>query len=200
MHEVEYGIEVADVYAAALYALADEAGVVDDVREELEELVKVYRDQPQFASFMASDSVDEDEREKSLEKMFRGRLSDNVLNTLQVMNQHGRAGLLPALLRAYVLRIEDARGQIEVSAISAVALTDDEKAQVERVAEQLSGKVPLLEYVVDPEILGGLILQIGDYRFDNSLRRQLFGVREQLLERSDRGLGIGVDGDPTATT
>jgi F-type H+-transporting ATPase subunit delta len=119
--------------------------------------------------------------------MFRGRLSDVVLDTLQVMNRHGRLELLHALHRAYVRRMEDTRGQIEVVATSAVELDAQQKAEVARLAEQLSGLKPLVAHVVDPGVLGGLVLRIGDHRYDNSLRRHLRAARERLLERSVRG-------------
>lgn len=191
------GMDVADVYAAALFDLAREANTVDDVFGELTSLVELVESDPQIAAFFQSGAVDDDDRAQSLEKIFRGRLSDIVLNTLQVMNAHGRLGLLHPLRRSFQLRIEDARGQIEVVATSAIELDSTQRAEIERVAEQLSGKQPLVQYVVDPDVLGGLVLQVGDYRYDNSLRRHLHVARMQLLERSSRGLGIGAaDGDP----
>lgn len=190
--DTQRGIDVASIYAEALFELATETDTVDDVRGQLEELVRLEQQNPGFAAFMTSTAVDDDARARSLEKMFRGRLSDSVLNMLQVMNQHGRSALLPPLLRAFVLRLEDARGQIEVTATSAVELGSAQQAEVRQLAERLSGKQPLVEYVVDGDIIGGLVLQIGDYRFDNSVRWHLHAARSQLLERSNRGLNIGV--------
>jgi F-type H+-transporting ATPase subunit delta len=184
---LEDSLDVAAVYATALYTLAAEKGVVDAVRSELEELVRQSDVNPAFAAFLSSAAVDDDDRERSLEKMFRGRLSDLVLDTLQVMNRHGRAGLLAALLRTLVLRIEVARGQIEATATSVAALTAQEQAEVLRVAAALSGQQPLIEYRVDPAILGGLVLQIGGWRYDHSLRRQLAGLQGRLLERVASG-------------
>jgi F-type H+-transporting ATPase subunit delta len=185
--DFEKGMEVADVYAAALCALAAEAGRLDAVGEELAELVRVGEQNPAFAAFVSSIAVDMDERAKSLERLFRGRLSDVVLDTLQVMNRHGRLELLHALHGAYVRRMEDARGQIEVVATSAVELDAQQKAEVLRLAERLSGLKPLVAHVVDPGVLGGLVLQIGDQRYDNSLRRHLRVARDRLLERNVRG-------------
>ena len=78
------------------------AGTIDETLAELEELVRLLESDPGFAGFITAASVDDDDRQKSLEQIFRGRLSDIVLNTLQVMNQHNRAGLLHQLLRAFV--------------------------------------------------------------------------------------------------
>jgi F-type H+-transporting ATPase subunit delta len=185
-------LDLADIYAAALFALASEAGLVETVRGELEELVRLETLEPGFAEFLRSGAVDDDHRAASLERMFRGKLSDIVLNTLQVMNARGRAALLKPLLRAFVLREQQAANQVEVTVRSAVELDADTRERLERVTEMLSGKRPLMQYEVDAALLGGLVLQIGDYRYDNSIRRHLLQAHARLLGRGARGLKAGV--------
>lgn len=186
-------LELADVYAQALFELAREADRVEDVRSELDELVTLMQIEPGFASFMNSSALDDDHRSAGLEKMFRGKLSDTTLNTLLIMNDQGRNALLPALHRAFVLRQQDAAGQIEASVTSAVELDESQKSEIAATAARLSGKSPLITYKVNPAILGGLILQMGDVRYDNSLASQLSEARKRVLERSERGLAVGVE-------
>lgn len=186
------GSDIAKVYADALFDLAKAAGTIDKIGAELQELASFQVQEPQFAEFLSSQVIDDDERERSLERMFRGRVDDALLDTLQVMNQHGRIGLLPQLLRAFVLRIEEDRGQIEVRAISAVELSGVEQADVQTLAAQLTGRQPLMDYRIDPSIIGGLVLEVGGYRYDDSVRHNLDALRRRLLERSSRGLKIGV--------
>lgn len=190
---VDEQLEVADVYAAALFELASAADSIGAVRSELEELVRLAEIEPGFAAFLSSSAVDDDDRTASLEKMFRGQLSDLVLDTLQVMNQHERTHLLAPLLRCYEVRQEHAAGEVQVVASSAVELDAAQKAEIETLAADLSGRRPLVRYVVDPNVIGGLVLQIGEYRFDYSIRRHLRVARGQLLDRSERGLEIGVE-------
>ncbi len=189
------GMEVADVYAGALFELARQANRVDEIRAQLEELVGLQERDPALAAFLAARAVDEDARARSLDRILRGRIDDLLLNTLQVMNRHGRADSLPALLRTFILRIEDARGQIEIQATSAVELTPEQRTAVTVLAEELAGKKPLVEFRVDPDLIGGLVLQIGDQRLDNSVRWHLRTARRRLLERSARGLGRNVVDD-----
>lgn len=186
------GSDIAKVYADALFDLAKAAGTIDKIGAELQELASIQVQEPQFAEFLSSQVIDDDERERSLERMFRGRVDDALLDTLQVMNQHGRIGLLPQLLRAFVLRIEEDRGQVEVRAISAVELSGVEQADVQTLAAQLTGRQPLMDYRIDPSIIGGLVLEVGGYRYDDSVRHNLDALRRRLLERSSRGLKIGV--------
>lgn len=177
----------ADVYASALFALASEKQSVDAVRGELEELSALQRSDAAFAAFLSSTALDADKRELSLEKMFRGRLSDMTLNTLHVMNRNGRSALLDAVLRRFVVQAEEAAGQVEVTATSAVELDDAQRGTVTETAAKLSGKAPVMEFRVDPAIVGGLVLQVGDIRYDNSVRSQLKAARARLLERAERG-------------
>lgn len=187
-------LEVADRYAEALFDLARDGGQLEEVRSELEELIKFIQevDDPALRNFFVSRALDDDVREEFLEKWFRGKVSDLTLNTLLVMNANGRNGLLEALYRCFVLREQAAAGQVEATATSAVELSDSDKQAVREMATRLSGKKPLVEFRVAPDILGGLILQIGDLRYDNSLRSQLMEARERLFERSERGLEVSV--------
>jgi F-type H+-transporting ATPase subunit delta len=194
MAQFDQELRIADVYAEALFELAGEAGRVAEVRAELDELLKLWRTEPEFEKFMVSPALEAEGRAAGLERMLRNRLSDMVLNTLLVMGQHGRCGLLPALHRRYVLRQEEAANEIEVKVASAVELSKQQRAEAVEIAARASGKTPVVEYVVDPDVLGGLIVQVGELRMDNSLRRHLRVARGQLLERAERGLEAGAGG------
>ncbi|HMQ14900.1 MAG TPA: ATP synthase F1 subunit delta [Phycisphaerae bacterium] len=186
----EKQFDVADVYAEALFGLAQEHGRVEQVRSELEELVSLLRSTPEAAAYFDSPAIDADQRGKLLEKWFRGRLCDELLNALLVINRNGRTGLLEPLLRCYVLRQEAAAGQNEALAVSAVPLEEDERRAVVETVRALSGKEPLVEYRVEPEIIGGLVLRIGDMLYDNSVRSQLHELHRRLHERGAAGVGI----------
>ncbi|MCG3127602.1 MAG: ATP synthase subunit delta [Phycisphaerae bacterium] len=179
---------VADIYAGVLLSLAQASGTVEAVRAELESLRELEAADREFAAFMASHAIDSDRRAPSLEKMFRGRLSDMVVDALQVMNRNGRSDLVGPLARRYVVRMEEAAGQVEVCATTAVALDDGQREEVRRLAEQLSGKAAVMEFREDAALIGGLMLQIGDVRYDDSVRSRIEALRGQLAERGERGL------------
>ena len=85
-----------------------------------------------------------------------------------------------------------AAGQIEATATTAVELDERQQQTIIETAAGLSGLKPLVKFVVDPDMLGGMILQIGDLRYDNSIRSQLREARHRLLQRSERGIEVGV--------
>lgn len=184
----EEELALADVYAEALFALARDADRVTDVRDELAELARLAAAEPSFAALLRSAAVDDDDRRASLERAFRGKLSDITLNTLQVMNNHGRVHLVEPLRRAFVLRAQRAANQVEVTVTSAVTLTPEQQAEVTKLAAALSGQEPLVQYEIDADIIGGLVLRVGDYRYDGSVRRRLEQARQRLAERGSAGL------------
>ncbi len=191
MHEqldIDEQLAVAGVYAEALFALAAERDEVDLVRDELEELSALVERERAFAEFMRSAAIDPEDRAASLRRMFAEKVNQAVLHTLLVMNKHGRTGLLWALARSFNLRRQAALNQVETVVTSAVELSAEQRDEVTALAREKSGKEPLVRFEVDESLLGGLVVQVGDWRYDASLRRKLGLVREQLLERSDRGL------------
>lgn len=188
MAQLDQELRIADVYATALFELARGQDQVDTVRAELDELVRLLESEPEFARFLTTRAFEAQARAVALERMFRGKLSDLLVNTLLVMNRHGRCGLLPALRARFIRRQEQAANEIQVTVTSAVELAKPHKNEIVRIAAEVSGKRPLVKYVIDPEILGGLIVQIGALRMDNSVRWHLRAAREQLLERARRGL------------
>ncbi len=188
-------VAAVEPYAEALFRLACAAGRSAAIFDELGELLRLCESEPGFAAFMTSRALDADRRAAALERMFRGRLDDLTLNTLLVMNRHGRDGLLAALQRAYELCMERAAGEVEVQVTSAVELDAQMRRQIEQTAAELTGKKPRVLYTLAPELLGGLVVQIGDWRYDNSVRRQLRAARARILERGERGLEIGIRRD-----
>ncbi|MEW6250187.1 MAG: ATP synthase F1 subunit delta [Planctomycetota bacterium] len=185
--DMSEGMAIADVYATALFDLAQRADRLDEVREELEQILAHRSADPQVRAFWVSEVISDEVRGQVLEKALRGRISDLVLDTLLVMNRHGRIQLLPQLARTLTIRIEAARNQVEVMARTAVEADPEQQAAVERLARDLSGKHPVMRWSVEPELLGGLVLEIGDKRYDNSIRRHLLQARELLLARLRRG-------------
>lgn len=185
-------MQIASVYARSLFELAQQSGQADLVRSELEELVALGAMDPMLAEFFRSEALDSDHRAAMLEKWFRGKLSDLTLNTLLILNNNDRHGMGEALLRCYQACQEDAAGQVQVTAVSAVALGETERQEVAQLAARLSGRKPLVTFTVDPAILGGLVVQIGDLRYDNSLRRHLHEADGRLVDRSERGLEAAV--------
>jgi F-type H+-transporting ATPase subunit delta len=183
--------EVADVYAGSLLELANESNSAAAVLEEFNDLIAYMGRDADFAGFMESPAVDDDVRRASLEKIFRGRLSDLLLNTLLVLNDRYRSDLIRAVHERYRLRLEEQLGQVEVEVASATELDSSARERLKQTLGKLFAREVILIERVDPDLVGGLLVQCGDRRYDVSVAKRLAGLREALYERASREVHSG---------
>ncbi len=181
--------QVAKVYAEALLNSAEEKQLVGDIKEELREFTEnVFREEPQFEQFLASDAIGEEKKVQVLEKVFKDKTSELFFGFLIVLAKNNRLALLQPIYQA-VIDLDNKRNRrIPVKVRSAVPLPED---QQERLLKQLREGFklePLLESLVEPDLLGGLIVQVGDYVFDASVKGELQKIRKQLLASSSHGI------------
>ncbi len=164
---------LAHVYASAMIALATEQGDADNLLSELRELARHLDRDPDFEGFFASPTVDTDARAASVEKIFRGRVSDLLVDSLQVLNRKGRLALFGAVASAYRVAHQKACGRVEVHVKSAVPLNNELRKQIIEAVGRYMGQTAELVEDVDGEIIGGLVVQVGDEKFDASIARKL---------------------------
>jgi F-type H+-transporting ATPase subunit delta len=179
-------LALARVYAEALLELAEEQGVGDEVLEELDGLVSLQERDQDLMTFFSSPLVTEAERRSTIDKSFRDRASDLLVDTLQVMNSKGRLALVPALAVAYRAVLDERRGRVDVSATSAIELDPELRRKLVDTLSRVAQREVRLTETVDPETLGGLIVSVGDRKIDYSLASDLRQLEDQLRDRATR--------------
>lgn len=187
----EKHVAVARVYSQAMLSLAEEADGAKPLLEELDDLVALLETQPEFSEYLISPLVDQDDRRAALERTLRGRSSDLLVDTLQVINRNGRLSLLETVVETYRQAYQEKHGEIDVQVTTAVALDDDLRASIVALAKRLSGRRPALNEAVDPSLLGGMVLRVGDRKIDTSVAKDLKTIRAQLVERASREILSG---------
>ena len=182
---------VARVYARAMLDLAAAQGQEDELLAELQELGRAIENDPELATFLASPLVSSEARAEVLEKVFRRRASDLLVDALEVINHHGRLGLLPAIAAAYRDEYRELRGLVDVQVTTAVQLSEGQRASLSKAIAKLTGKQPQLIERVDPSILGGLVVEVAGEKTDTSLATRLHDVGTELAERAAQELHGG---------
>ncbi len=184
-------IAVARVYSEALLNLACKLGEEDSLLSELRGLTSVVEANPEFRDFLSSPLVDATPRKGSLEKMFRNNASDLLVDTLQVLNRRHRLGLLPAISLTYQEAHNALRHLIDVHLTSAIPLSDSQREQVREAVKKKMGLDSHLIERVDPSLIGGMVLQIGDRKADASIATELRTLNTTLLTRGSRQIQSG---------
>ena len=184
-------IAVARVYSGAMLQLAESKGEADNLLAELLELVRYLDGDSAFEDFLSSPRIDVQAREKTIEKVFRGRVSDLLVDSLQVLNRKERLALLRAIVETYRLSHEELRGRIDVHVTTAIPLSKKMRQKLAEVASRHAGRQAELVETVNEAILGGMVVRIGDEKFDSSVATRLRTLGDALAERASQEIHSG---------
>jgi len=176
---------VGKVYAEALLNSAEKQNLSSEVLEEFDALVyDLLRREPQFELILSSSAIGRDRKQEVIEKAFTGRASEVFVNFLLVLNKHDRLDVLRAVHAMCRQMYNERSGRIRVQVTSAVPLPDDQAERLRQEIRTQFAKEPVLDVQVDPELIAGMLVRVGDWRLDSSIRSRLHRIREQLVERS----------------
>ena len=170
------------LYAKALFEAAEDSGRVDAVQRDLSEFADAVEASPELSAFLANPQVDPAAKVGVL-----GELSDGsdelVHNFLRLIAAKGRSGQIPGIRDEFQALVDRAQGRVAVELTTAFELSDDEAAAIVAQIEQSSGRKVEATRKVDPELVGGMILQAGSLRVDASVRGRLERLRHELATR-----------------
>ena len=168
-------------YATALTDVVLEQGAAEPAREQLAEFGAAYAESAELRNFLASPAVTREAKHGVIEKLAARMGSSKIIrNFLFVMIDNQRTALLPQMLETFQLVLQQRQGMAEATVISAMALNDAQKSQLQQTLEKLSGKKISAKYSQDPALLGGVQVRIGDTIYDGSLRNRLNQMRARL--------------------
>lgn len=173
---------IAQRYARSVYALAAEKGQVELFLKEFKNLKALIDGSLELRRFLTNPVITSERRVAILRKVFAGRVQAVTLTLIEALARRHRAYVLPHIARMYVEAYQRANNITSVSVRATVALTPEQREAITRqVTSALKTQVELSE-IIDPAVLGGLILTVGDRRYDASLASELRALRKQFEE------------------
>ena len=170
------------IYASALFEAAQEQDRLAAVREGLGDFLAAAESVPELGALLENPEVDS-ETKASVIRDLLADADELVRNFLLLVVEKGRAAELPEISREFDQLVARAEGRLEVELTTAVELTDDEASDILRQIESASGRRIEATRGVDPDLIGGFILQAGTFRVDASVRGRLDRLRHQLVRR-----------------
>lgn len=178
---------VARRYARALFELAQEQGQAEAVGRELELVVQTFSRRPELRGIWEHAEASTALKLGLVQQEFGDRVGQLVRNFLGVMAQKRRSTYLSAVYREYMVMVDEALGRVEVEVRSATELAPDLANQLtERLATRLHKQVKL-RTLVDKELMGGLVIRVGDVLMDGSVRTRLRRMRQRLSQATQMG-------------
>ncbi len=176
--------EIAAIYAKALLSAAETAGKAARIVDEAEQIVGWLAGQPKFEQVLASELLGDDEKQGIIDRVFAPRYDGTLIDFLRVLSRRDRLGLLGPILREFDRQHSEVRGNVRVQVTTAAALPEAAAKQLAKALKPLAAGEPQLEVTVDPELIGGAVVRIGDTVYDGSVARQLQRLESQMINRS----------------
>jgi F-type H+-transporting ATPase subunit delta len=182
---VDFGAQrVASIYATALMGAGETSGTLDSVVADLASVSAALEAYPKFESVLSSALVSHEEKVQILERTFGKKVSPLVLDFLKVLSQRGRLEITRAVYAQVQQLYDESRGRVRVEVLTATPLDDSQSRTLEASLRRILGGEPQMHSTVDPDLIGGVVLRVGDTVYDGSVARQLHQVREQMINRS----------------
>jgi F-type H+-transporting ATPase subunit delta len=172
---------VATVYAQALL---DAAGAkAGEVGEQLEEFLATWREASDLRTFLESPALEPSVKKSVLESL-RGRFDDTLVNFLCILVDKGRVAHLEQIGAAYRDLADAAAQRVRVHVTSATPLAAEQRARLDETLKQKLGRDVVLETEVEPELLAGMIIRVGDRIYEGTVRNWLQRMRRDMVRSS----------------
>jgi F-type H+-transporting ATPase subunit delta len=165
---------LANRYAAALFALAEERGALDAVAGDLDSIQKTMDESADLRNLLRSPVLSRAEQGRALAAILdKMNVSPIVKNLVGLMAKNRRLFVLSKTITAYRERLAKHRGEVSAEVVSAIPLKPEHLQAVRDSLKTVVGRDVALDAKVDPSLIGGLIVRVGSRMIDNSLRTKL---------------------------
>lgn len=172
---------VSKVYGDALFSLALEENRLDEVWEEVKLLSSALQENKEFTNMMTHPDMTQEKGLALLEEAFGGKLSDVMMGFFQVLVKKGRFSEILSVLDYFQKEAKEYKKIGVVYVTTPTGLTEEQKSGIVERLTQISGYQSLeMNYVVDPSLLGGIRIRIGDRVVDNSIQTKLEEMTRSL--------------------
>jgi F-type H+-transporting ATPase subunit delta len=182
------GAHISKIYVDALFSLAGEMNVIDDVKTDLDSLAVFADEEKDFLALLESPYFNTGSKIEFIEKVFSGRYQEITLNFLSVVIKNGRVEYLPVMIETYSRLWFEYYHCCPVTATTSEPLSDE---RVSSLSHQIAAAIQKnieLKVVVDPSIIGGVIIRYSDNVIDNSVKRRLTeAVKNIRIHCRERG-------------
>lgn len=173
--------EIAYRYATALLGAAEERNILPRVRSEIEGLQRLITESTELVDFLVDRGLTPDIKQRILSDIFQDKLDTLTMNFIHLAISKRRERFLPDILTACRILLDERDGIATADITSAVILDSDQETLLKTRLENCIGKHIRMNTQVNPDLIGGFVVRVGDLVFDASLVMQLRHIRHALV-------------------
>lgn len=174
---------VSKTYGQALFDTAMEGHKAGELMDEIRAVQTVLDQNPDFDKLMKHPGIPKQEKVRVMENIFRGRVSDELAGFLKIIVEKERYKDLQAIFQYFIDKVKEEKGIGVAYVTTAVELTDAQQESVKaRLLAITSYHTMEMHYKMDADLIGGMVIRIGDRVVDSSIRSKLSDLTKQLLQ------------------
>ena len=171
-------------YAAAMYAVANAEGQLSSVGDELFAVARAVETNDALRDALGDAHLPAERRQQIIEELLGSRASDVTVSLASMVVGAGRGRELPDIVDALLALTATQEGRQVAEVRSAIDLTEDQRTRLAEALKSVTGSDVDVRVVVDPSVVGGLVVRVGDQVIDGSVRHRLAQLRESLSARN----------------
>ncbi|MDO5573314.1 MAG: ATP synthase F1 subunit delta [bacterium] len=174
---------ISKTYGDALYELAVERNMVDSLTEEVRALRTILSENTDFSKLMNHPKIVREEKEEIMEKVFKGKMADELTGFLRIMIANDRYADVIKTLDYYIARVKELKNIGIAYVTTAVPLNEIQKSNIRQRLIDTTKYVEMeMNYEVDESLIGGVVIRIGDRVVDSSIRTKLYELSKDLCK------------------
>lgn len=172
---------ISKTYGDALFDLALEENRIDDYVAEVNALLTIFRDNPELSKLLNHPKISKEEKITVVGQIFEGKISKELLGLINIIVEKDRNNAMEDIFSYFIDRVKEYKNIGVAKVTSAIELSDAQKSQVEKRLLETTGYVKFeISYDVDKDLIGGMVIRIGDRVVDSSIRTRLYELTKEL--------------------
>lgn len=168
------------LYASCLYDAAVEGGCAKEVYEDLAFLMGIFEEMPDYPLILSSYEIPSEQREAFLDEALKDRVHVYTLNFLKILAKKRIAGIFVSCAKLYEKSYFEDNNIKRTKIVTAIALDAEKQREVTKKIEESTGGKIISEFEVDPNLLGGMVIETDSSGIDASLRTRLDKIRRYI--------------------
>lgn len=176
-------LTVATRYAKSLIDLAQEQNILEPVKADMDAFAKTVHNSHELYAVLANPIIAQDKKKKILDALFAGKVNKATIAFFHIMVTKGRAGILYATAQEFGNQYNVLKNIIKATVVSAAPLSEASKQQLTDEVKAITGGTVIMQTKIDPSLIGGFVLTVGDRQIDTSVASSLQKIKKDFAQK-----------------
>ncbi len=169
-------------YAEALYEVGLEKDSLEEYAKDMKLIIDSFNEYPDFFELFITPRIEHKKRKEVMEEVFGKKITREVLSFTKILIDKDRGVHIRGIYDSFIHMVDEHLGVVKAIIESAIELTDDEKDRLKKNLEEMTNKTIRMTCIVNPKVIGGLIIKVEDNIIDASIRNRLDEMKQSLAQ------------------